>query len=77
MEFYITGLGIKRKRVIYDRMDLIKPERHDELLKDLSDRFGVVVERADIGPADLIKDSVELIIFFKEVKGIRFYDHTR
>ncbi|MCK5168685.1 MAG: DUF4956 domain-containing protein [Bacteroidales bacterium] len=77
VEFYITGLGVKRKRVIYDRMDLIKPERHDELLKDLSDRFGVVVERADIGPADLIKDSVELIIFFKEVKGIRFYDHSR
>lgn len=77
VEFYITGLRIQRKRVIYDRIDLIKPEKYEELLKDLSDRFGVTVVRADIGPADLIKDSFELLIFFKEVKGIRFYDKPR
>lgn len=77
VEFYVTGLGIKRKRVIYDRIDLIKPEKYQELLEDLSDRFGVTVVRADIGPADLIKDSFELLIFFKEVKGIRFYDRPR
>lgn len=77
VEFYINDMGVKRKRVIYDRIELIKPERHEELLKDLSDRFGVEVVRADIGPADLVKDSAELIIFFKEVKGIRFYDSPR
>lgn len=77
VEFYVTGLRIQRKRVIYDRIDLIKPDKYEELLKDLSDRFGVTVVRADIGPADLIKDSFELLIFFKEVKGIRFYDKPR
>jgi len=77
VEFYINDMGVKRKRVIYDKIELIKPERHKELLKDLSDRFGVEVLRADIGPADLIKDSVELIIFFKQIKGIRFYDSPR
>lgn len=77
IELYISSVGIKRKRVIYDRLDLIKPDRYQELLNDLSERFGVVVKRADIGPADLIKDSVELIIFFKEVKGIKFYDQSR
>jgi hypothetical protein len=77
VELYINDMGIKRKRVIYDKIELIKPERHKELLKDLSDRFGVEVVRADIGPADLIKDSAELIIFFKDVKGIRFYDSSR
>ncbi len=77
VEVYITGLGLKRKRVIYDRIDLIKPEKYPELLEDLSTRFGVEVVRADIGPADLIKDSFELLIFFKEVKGIRFFDKPR
>lgn len=77
VEVYINDNGIKRKRVIYDRIELIKPENYKELLTDLSKRFGVEVIRADIGPADLIKDSVELYIFFKEVKGIRFYDSTR
>ncbi|MCG8411668.1 MAG: DUF4956 domain-containing protein [Bacteroidales bacterium] len=78
VEFAITsGSGIKRKRVIYDRIDLAKPEKHPELLEDLSERFGVEVVRADLGPADLVKDSIELVIFFKEVKGIRFYDTPR
>lgn len=77
VEFYINDMGVKRKRVVYDRIELTKPEKHEELLKDLSKRFGVEVVRADIGPADLIKDSVELIIFFKEVKGITFYDSPR
>ena len=77
VEFYITGLGIKRKKVVYDRIELAKPARYDDLLKDLSERFGVEVVRADIGPADLVRDSIELIIFFKEVKGIKFYDSVK
>jgi hypothetical protein len=77
VEFYINDEGIKRKRVIYDKIELIKPERHAELLEDLSERFGVDVVRVDIGPADLIKDSAELLMFFKEVKGIRFYDFPK
>jgi len=77
VEVYITVLRIKRKKVIYDRLDLIHPERHEELKMDLSKRLGVKVERVDIGPADLIRDSVELLVFFKETKGIIFYDAPR
>ncbi len=77
VEVYITGMGVKRKKIIYDRIDLIHPDKHDELKKDLSKRLGIKVERVDIGPADLIRDSVELRVFFKEVKGIIFYDATR
>jgi hypothetical protein len=77
VEFYINDEGIKRKRVVYDKIELIKPERHAELIEDLSKRFGVEVVRVDIGPADLIKDSAELLMFFKEVKGIRFYDFPK
>lgn len=77
VEVYITGMGVKRKKIIYDRIDLIHPDRHDELKADLSKRLGVKVERVDIGPADLIRDSVELLVFFKEVKGIIFYDAPR
>jgi len=77
VEVYITVLRIKRKKIIYDRLDLIHPERHEELKMDLSKRLGVKVERVDIGPADLIRDSVELLVFFKETKGIIFYDAPR
>lgn len=77
VEVYITGMGIKRKKIIYDRLELIHPDKYEELKDDLSKRLGVKVERVDIGPADLIKDSVELLVFFKQKNGIIFYDAPR
>jgi len=77
VEFYITGMGIKRKKIVYDRLDLIHPDRHEELKQDLTKRLGVEIERVDIGPADLIRYSVELLIFFNAPKGITFYASPR
>ncbi len=77
VEVYITGMGVKRKKIVYDRIDLIHPEKYEELKQDLSKRLGVEVERVDIGPADLIRDSAELLVFFKAKKGIIFYDAPR
>ena len=77
VEVYITGMGVKRKKIVYDRIDLIQPEKYEELKQDLSKRLGVEVERVDIGPADLIRDSAELLVFFKAKKGIIFYDAPR
>ncbi len=77
IEIYFTKMKLVRKNIVYDRTDLIKPEKYDELLKDLSDRFGVQVERADIGYVDLIRDQVKLIIYFHKVEGIRYFDSPK
>ncbi|OFX48183.1 MAG: hypothetical protein A2X13_03105 [Bacteroidetes bacterium GWC2_33_15] len=77
IEVYFSKMRLQRKRIIYDRVDLIKPEKYQDLLKDLSDRFGLDVEKADIGPVDLIRDKAELIIYFKNVDGIGFFDSTK
>ena len=72
VEFYITGMGVKRKKIVYDRIDLIHPDKYEELKQDLTKRLGVEIERVDIGPADLIRDRVEIIIFCQAIKDIRF-----
>jgi len=77
VEVYITGMGVKRKKIVYDRLELIHPDKYEELKKDISQRLGIEVERVDIGPADLIRDSVEILVFFKAKKGIIFYDAPR
>ena len=74
IEVYFTRIKLVRKNIVYDRTDLIKPDKYQELLKDLSDRFGVQVEKADIGYVDLIRDQVKLIIYFQKVEGIRYFD---
>jgi len=77
IELYLSKIKLQKKRVVYDRTDLIKPEKYGELLADLSQRFGLQVEKADIGPIDLIRDRAELIIYFKAVEGIRFFDSVK
>ncbi len=74
IEKYIDSIKNQKKLIIYDRTDLIKPENYQELLKDLSERFGLTVVKADIGFVDLIKDQVTLIIYFKRVDGIKYFN---
>lgn len=45
------------KLVIYDRIDLIVPERRAELVADLEKRLGVSVKDVEIGQVDFLKDS--------------------
>ena len=55
-----------RKNVIYERIDLIGPEKRDELIKDLKERTGIDVVRVEIWRIDFLKDIAYLRIFYYE-----------
>jgi hypothetical protein len=55
-----------RKNVIYERIDLIVPEKRDELIKDLKERTGIDVVRVEIRRIDFLKDIAYLRIFYYE-----------
>lgn len=55
----------------YERIDLIKPENHRQLLEDLRARTGLPVSRVEIGQINFLNDSAELKIYFDEPKGQR------
>lgn len=74
IEMYLKKLKYIKKTIVYDRVDLIKPDKYDELLEDLSKRFGTKVFKADIGPVDFIRDQVKLIIYLEKVNGISNYN---
>ena len=44
------------KDIIYDRVELIKPDLNTELLADLSDRTGLSVHKVDVISIDYLKD---------------------
>lgn len=44
------------KTIKYDRIDLITPEKHDELIEDLKKRTGLNISKVEIGDLDFIKD---------------------
>ena len=52
------------KFVKYDNIELIKPERYDELVADLEERLGVKVLRVEIGAVDFLTDMTMLRVFY-------------
>ena len=53
--------------VQYDRIELIKPERREELIADLRERTGLDVVRVEIGGIDFLRDmSVIKVYYFSD-----------
>jgi Domain of unknown function (DUF4956) len=60
------------KIIIYEKIDLIKPENNQELLNDLQQRTGIKkIKRVDIGKIDFLKDTCTIQMFY-DVIGYQF-----
>ena len=55
-----------RKNIIYEKIDLIGPDKREELLQDLKTRTGIDVVRVEIRRVDFLKDIAYLRIFYYE-----------
>ena len=55
-----------RKNIIYEKIDLIGPEKRQELLADIKNRTGIDVVRVEIRRVDFLKDIAYLRIFYYE-----------
>lgn len=60
---------VTTKLVQYDRIELIVPEKREELIADLEKRLGVKVENVEIGHVDFLKDSAMIKVYYKLGKG--------
>lgn len=57
------------KLVLYDRIELIVPERRAELIADLEKRIGVKIDNLEVGHVDFLKDAAFIKIFYTLEKG--------
>jgi hypothetical protein len=54
------------KIITYEKIDLIKPEKYEELLADLQERTGIKnIKRVEIGKIDFLRDTCILTIYFE------------
>ena len=53
------------KLVQYDRIDLIKPERREELIADLEARLGLKVVSVRVGAVDFLRDMTVLLVYYE------------
>lgn len=54
------------KYVKYDNIELIKPERYEELKADLEQRLGIKINRVEVGAVDFLTDMTMLRVFYKD-----------
>ncbi|GIK70163.1 MAG: DUF4956 domain-containing protein [Bacteroidetes bacterium] len=55
-----------RKTVLYERIELITPEKRVELIVDLKARTGLEIHRVEIGKIDFLRDTATIRIFYFE-----------
>ena len=55
-----------RKNITYEKIELILPEKREELIADLKERTGIDVIRVEIRRIDFLRDTANLRIFYYE-----------
>jgi hypothetical protein len=55
------------KRILYEKIELIRPDRYPELLADLQARTGLKIKRVAIGKVNFLRDTADLTIYYDDV----------
>ncbi|MBL32031.1 MAG: DUF4956 domain-containing protein [Flavobacteriales bacterium] len=55
-----------RKNIVYEKIDLIVPEKKDELMTDLRSRTGIDIIRFEIKRIDFLRDVANISIYYYE-----------
>ncbi len=53
-----------RKTVVYEKINLIKPEYYKEMKEDLEERTGLKINRFEVGKIDFLNDTASVRIFY-------------
>jgi hypothetical protein len=56
------------KEIRYEKIELIRPDKREELYKDLKERTGFDVHKIDIERINFMNDTVDMKIYYKEPK---------
>jgi hypothetical protein len=58
-----------RHQILYDNLSMLSPARKAELIKDITLRTGIVIEKVKIRRIDLINSNAVLDVYFREEKS--------
>ncbi len=68
-EALVLKRSLASKLILYDRIELITPERREELLEDLHKRTGLNIYKVTIGSVDFLKDTAVIKIEYENDGG--------
>lgn len=57
------------KVIKYDNMDLITPDKEEELIADLKKRTGLDIVKVEVGGIDFLKDAAIIKMYYRPING--------
>ena len=76
MESRVLLRHTSAKLVIYEKIQLITPERREEMIADLEQRLGHKVEKVEVGHVDFLRDVAFVKVYYELPDGeINTVDH--
>jgi hypothetical protein len=54
-----------KHQVLYDNLKLLNPDKKDDLLRDISKRTGIEIEKVKIRRIDLIRSNAVLDVWYR------------
>lgn len=64
------------KVIKYDNVDLITPDKKEELIADLEKRTGLKIEKVEVGAIDFLKDAAIIKMYYKSDSSNNSVDTT-
>ena len=55
------------KNILYEKIDLIKPENQEDLIQDLKERTGLPIHAVKIVKIDFLRDTASITIFYNKL----------
>ena len=58
---------LSSKSIVYEKINLIVPEKYNEMIADLQERTGIKeIKKVEIGAINFLKDTCRMIIYYEE-----------
>lgn len=64
LDRFITLTHENMKEVVYERIDLILPERREEMIADLKNRTGLPIHRVEVRNINFLRDVANIAVFY-------------
>lgn len=52
------------KEIVYERIDLILPEKREEMKSDIERRTGLTISRLEVGKVDFMRDVARVVVYY-------------
>lgn len=64
IEYFWSYRHESSKTIIYEKIDLIKPQNQKKFIDDLEKRTGLKINRVEIGKINFLRDTAEITIYY-------------